>query len=155
MADAQRGPARRKARCRDDHCDIPIDQTLDRALKRDLPAIAMGSPKKAMILALRNMIEAATGWENVVVAEAITRVLGEVHGESRGWILSKVTSKLFRMGDMAPFSMPQQVPLMLNGLVEVGGDSFTADDIIGLVWRGEKLFGDGLGRPFAAVRRLF
>lgn len=123
---------------------IPIDQTLDRALKRDLPAIAMGSPNNAMILALRNMIEAATGWENGVVAEAITRVLGEVHGESRGWILSKVTAKLFRLGDMAPFSMSQQVLPVLNGLVEVAGGSFNADDIVGLVRRGESYSRTGL-----------
>ena len=123
---------------------IPIMQTLERDIATELPDIAVGSSSSAMILALRNMIEAASGWENRAVAEGVARLLGEVHGESRSWTLQKVIDKLLAMGEATPFWEAQQVLPIMNGLIEVAGDSFTRDQVIRLVARGETYSRTGL-----------
>src|SRR6185369_1337539 len=69
---------------------------------------------------------------------------GEVHGESRSWTLQKVIDKLLAMGEATPFWEAQQVLPIMNGLIEVAGDSFTRDQVIRLVARGETYSRTGL-----------
>lgn len=130
---------------------IPLAQTLERDIATGLPEIALGSAANAMILGLRNMIEAAGGWQNQPVAEGVARLLGKVHGESRGWALQKVADKLLSMSKQTPFWEAQQVLPIMNGLIDVGGDSFTRDQVIGLVARGDTYSRTGL----LALSRLY
>jgi hypothetical protein len=115
---------------------IPIGQTLNRGLEADLPAIAVGSSRSAMVLALRNIIEAASGWENREISDGVTRLLGKVHGESRAWTLQKVIDKLLGFGNAPAFWETQQTLPVLLALVETGGDTFTAEQVLRLVARG-------------------
>ncbi|MEL7686726.1 DUF4365 domain-containing protein [Citromicrobium bathyomarinum] len=114
---------------------IPIQQTLEHDLVGALPAIALGSVRSSMVLTLRNMIEAATGWEHQQVAEGVAKLLGEIDGESRGWTLRKVTDKLLGLGQAAPFWEAQQILPVMMGLIDVAGDSFTTEQVVQLVAR--------------------
>lgn len=130
---------------------IPVDQTLERDLDATLPAVAMGSTANATILALRNVIEAASGWDDRAMAKGVARLLGQVHGRSRGWILQKVTDKLLAMGEATPFWQAQQVLLIPFGLIDVAGESFSRDQVIRLVGRGDRCSRTGL----AGLSRLY
>lgn len=117
---------------------IPMEQTLANDLAGKLPVIALGSTRSAMVLSLRNMIEAATGWVHRQIAEGTARLLGEIDGDSRGWTLSKVKDKLVELGQAAPFWEAQQVLPVMNGLIDVAGDGFTTEQVVGLVARGDR-----------------
>lgn len=123
---------------------IPINKTLNQGLNADLPAIAAGTTQSAMILALRNIIEAASGWENHEIADGVVRILGKVHGESRAWILQKVTDKLLGLGSDPAFWKAQQYLPVLLPLIEASGDTFTAEQVLRLVGRGDSYSRTGL-----------
>lgn len=130
---------------------VPIDQTLNRALSRELPVIAEGSTQNAMILALRDIIEAASGWQNRDIADGVVRILAKVHGKSRTWTLQKITDKLIGLGVNPAFWEAQQYLPVLLALVETGGDTFTREQILRLVGRNDSYSRTGL----LALSRLY
>ncbi|MGO7530845.1 DUF4365 domain-containing protein [Rhizobium leguminosarum] len=81
---------------------IPVEQTLQRDLDTKLPEVAIGSSANAKILALRNLLEAASGWDDHVLSEGIAKLFGTIGGNNRDWTLRKVTDKLLEMGESAP-----------------------------------------------------
>jgi hypothetical protein len=97
-----------------------------------------------MIIALRNIVEAAVGWENREISEGVVQILSKVHGESRAWTLQKVVDKLLGLGSNPFYWEAQQVLPVLLGLVETAGDTFSADQIMRLVGRGESYSRTGL-----------
>jgi hypothetical protein len=123
---------------------IPLDQTLERDRDGTLPQIALGASSNASILALRNLLEAATGWDDIVLAIGVARLLGEIRGDSRNWTLRKITDKLIEMGEAAPLWQAQQLLPVMRGLIEVAGNAFTREQVIRLVQRGETYSRTGL-----------
>lgn len=130
---------------------VPIDQTLDKGLNADLPRIAAGSSLSGMVLALRNIIEAASGWESREIADGVTRLLDKIHGESRAWALGKVIDKLLGLGNAPAFWEAQQILPVLLALIETGGNTFTAGQVVRLVARGDTYSRTG----FLGLSRLY
>lgn len=116
---------------------IPLEQALDTGLDHMLPAIARGGTINSMILSLREIVAAASGWEDRAIAEGVVKLLGEIHGPSRDWTLQKVIDRLIGLGANPPFWQAQQTLPILQSLIAIGGDTFTRDQVVRLISRGE------------------
>lgn len=123
---------------------IPLENTLEHGLPYALPAIATGASSNAMILALRNILAQASGWENRQVAQGVIGLLNDIHGPSRDWALEKIIGDLLDLGQNALFWQAQQSLPLLFALIEKAGDTFTAGQVFKMVARGDTYSRTGL-----------
>ena len=129
---------------------IPLEQTIASGLDGPLQAIARGEGPVAMTLALREIVTVASGWENRDVVENVIRALSSLHGPSRSWTLERTTDYLIDLSGRTHAEAQQALPALL-ALMDSAGDTFTTEQIVRLVIRGELVSRTGLH----AVSRLF
>lgn len=116
---------------------IPEAQTLAAGLDGELPHIAEGRPASAMVLALRGVLEVASGWENRAVARGIVELLGRTDFPSRVWTIGTIVDQLTSFGPHAPYWQAQLMLPMLFAVIDTGGDTLTAEQLVRIVQRGE------------------
>lgn len=129
---------------------ITKGQTIASGLDGPLQAIARGEGPVAMTLALREIVTVASGWENRDVVENVIRALSSLHGPSRSWTLERTTDYLIGLRGRTHAEAQQALPTLL-ALIDSAGDTFTTEQIVRLVVRGELPSRTGLH----AVSRLF
>ena len=123
---------------------IPLDQTLSSGLGAPLQQIARGEGSSSIVLALRDLLTVAIGWENRAIAEGVVKLLAEVHGPSRDWTLQKTVDVLLGYGEDPPFWKAQQALPVLLSVVDMAGDTLTQDQLLRLVARGDTCSRTGL-----------
>lgn len=116
---------------------VSIEKTLASGLNHELVEIAVGRDPAAMVLALRGVLAAASGWENAKVAEGIVELLGRTDYPSRDWTVRMIADKLLGAGPHVAYWQAQQHLPILLALIRTAGDSLTQNDILVLVQRGE------------------
>lgn len=116
---------------------IPEAQTLGAGLDGDLPHIAEGRPPSAMVLALRGVLEVASGWENQAIARGIVELLGRTDHPSRAWTIATIVDQLTRLGPHAPYWQAQQMLPILFAVIDTAGDTLTTEQMLRIVRRGE------------------
>lgn len=116
---------------------LPVEQTLANGLDHDLAEIATGRTPAAMVLALRDVLAVASGWENAKIAEGIVELLGRTSYPSRDWTVRMIVDHLVAAGPNIPYSQAQQFLPILLALIRTAGDALTQDDILLLVQRGD------------------
>lgn len=116
---------------------VSIERTLASGLDHELVEIAAGRDPAAMVLALRGVLAAASGWENAKVAEGIVELLGRTDYPSRDWTVRTIADKLLGSGPHVAYWQAQQHLPTLLALIRTAGDSLTQRDILLLVQRGE------------------
>lgn len=116
---------------------VSIEQTLASGLDHELVEIAAGREPAAMVLALRGVLAAASGWENAKVAEGIVELLGRTDYPSRDWTVRTIADKLLEAGPHVAYWQAQQHLPILLALIRTAGDSLNESDILLLVQRGD------------------
>lgn len=116
---------------------IPANQQLEPALDDELPGIAEGRPVTAMVLALRGVLEVASGWEHQMIARGIIELLGRTDFPSRAWMIGKIVDQLTSFGPNVPYWQAQQMLPMLFAVIDYAGDTLTREQILRIVQRGE------------------
>lgn len=116
---------------------VSIEKTLASGLDHELVEIAAGREPAAMVLALRGVLAAASGWENAKVAEGIVELLGRTDYPSRDWTIRMIADQLLGAGPHVAYWQAQQHLPILLALIRTAGDSLTENDILSLVKRGE------------------
>ncbi len=90
-----------------------------------------------MVLALRGVLEVASGWENRAVARGIVELLGRTDFPSRAWTIGTIVDQLTGFGPHAPYWQAQQMLPMLFAVIDTAGDTLTAGQLVRIVQRGE------------------
>lgn len=90
-----------------------------------------------MVLALRGVLEVASGWENRAVARGIVELLGRTDFPSRAWTIGTIVDQLSGFGPHAPYWQAQQMLPMLFAVIDTAGDTLTAGQLVRIVQRGE------------------
>jgi hypothetical protein len=117
--------------------DIPTDRTLAAGLGRELPRIAAGEHTSSLVLALRELAVTARSANNIAVIQGVFDLLDEVDAPSRAWALERTIDSLIGLGPAAGFWQAQQFVPQLLAIVERVGGTFTQDQVVRLIWRGD------------------
>ena len=116
---------------------IPVAHRLETGLDHALPAIAEGRAPSAMVLALRGVLEVASGWENRAIAQGVVETLGGTAFPSRDWTIRKIVDQLTELGPNPAFWRAQQYLPILLAVIEKAGDTLTREQVVRIVQRGE------------------
>lgn len=116
---------------------IPEDQTLAKGLDGELSDIAEGRSASAMVLALRGVLEVASGWENQAFARGLIELLGKTELPSRAWTIAMIVDQLTKLGPNALHWEAQQMLPMLYAIIDTAGETLTREQMLRFVQRGE------------------
>lgn len=119
-------------------------QTLEFGLDSELPRIASGEHEATLVLALRDLASTARAANNVNVVRKIFELLDEVDAPSRAWALEKTIDALIGLGVHTGFWQTQQYVPQLIAIVERVGGTFTSEQMLRLVARGDTYSRAGL-----------
>jgi hypothetical protein len=117
--------------------DLGSRQTLVSGLDFELPAIASGEHPSSLVLALRELATTARATNSIAVVQGVFDILDVVDAPSRAWALERTIDSLVGMGPNAGFWQTQQYVPQLMAIVERVGGTFTSDQVMRLVRRGD------------------
>lgn len=114
---------------------IPIEQTLEAGLERELVSVARGETNTTMVLALRDLVSAASQLNNHRILSSSFEMLKQVDDPKRTWgidvFIDAFTNQKYPPWDFDAF--PRQICMMIQRL----GDMLTANDVKSLTVKGE------------------
>lgn len=124
---------------------IPLDQTLEEGLNGSWRPIALGQAASAMVLAIREIVTIASNdLDHAELLSGALDLLDKLQPKNRTWAAEKIIDTLIGLGPHAGYWQSAQYirPLMLT--VERLGDSFTIDQVVRMVHRGDSYSRAGL-----------
>ncbi len=124
---------------------IPDTQTLEAGLNGSWQRIAAGQAPAAVVLSLRDLVAiASSDRDHVELLESALQLLDKVEAPNRTWAVEKIVDAMVGLGPNAGLWQMSQYIRPLVIAVDRLGDSFTTEQVVRMVQRGESYSRAGL-----------